>query len=271
MPVDQIPIGKFSLITRLSQKALRLYDKKGLLVPEIKDTFTGYRYYTISQIERGIKIKTLSWMGFTLDEIAELLTAEKEEEYGTIEAIVQKQISKIRLEIDRLRKIEEILLTQNGRFEVFDMSDTDPVIKEVPELRVISKREKGTYQETTGKLIGELMGFIFHPENMRNRLKITGPVMMLCHDEDYKEEDADIEIAIPISGRITVEDDSIEVKNLQGCKVLSVVHKGPYHNINLSYSKIQKYATENNLTLVGPDRELYFNSPEEVKEEDLMT
>ncbi|WP_243684252.1 MerR family transcriptional regulator [Methanosarcina barkeri] len=37
MSVDQIPIGKFSFMTRLSQKALRLYDRKGLLVPEAKD------------------------------------------------------------------------------------------------------------------------------------------------------------------------------------------------------------------------------------------
>jgi DNA-binding transcriptional MerR regulator len=36
--VDQIPIGKFSFMTRLSQKALRLYDRKGLLVPEEKNS-----------------------------------------------------------------------------------------------------------------------------------------------------------------------------------------------------------------------------------------
>ncbi|MDY0247587.1 MAG: MerR family DNA-binding transcriptional regulator, partial [Methanosarcina mazei] len=58
MPVDQIPIGKFSLMTRLSQKALRLYDSKELLVPKVKDSFTGYRYYTVPQIELGMKIKT---------------------------------------------------------------------------------------------------------------------------------------------------------------------------------------------------------------------
>jgi DNA-binding transcriptional MerR regulator len=56
MSVDQIPIGRFSLMTCLSQKALRLYDSKGLLVPEVKDSFTGYRYYTVPQIEQGIKV-----------------------------------------------------------------------------------------------------------------------------------------------------------------------------------------------------------------------
>nr|WP_250868919.1 MerR family transcriptional regulator [Methanococcoides seepicolus] len=39
----------------MTQKALRLYDRKGLLVPASKNAFTGYRCYTYPQIERGIK------------------------------------------------------------------------------------------------------------------------------------------------------------------------------------------------------------------------
>ncbi len=51
MTIDQIPIGRFSVITRLSQKALRYYDSKKVLVPEAKDGITGYRYYTGNQID----------------------------------------------------------------------------------------------------------------------------------------------------------------------------------------------------------------------------
>jgi hypothetical protein len=50
MAEDQIPIGRFSLITRFSRKALRLYDDRGLLVPGTKDVCTGYRYYTTARI-----------------------------------------------------------------------------------------------------------------------------------------------------------------------------------------------------------------------------
>jgi DNA-binding transcriptional MerR regulator len=77
MSADQIPIGKFSLITRLSQKALRCYDRKGLLPPAAKDMCTGYRYYTTAQIGRGVTIKTLHGLGFPLDEIAALLAAKE--------------------------------------------------------------------------------------------------------------------------------------------------------------------------------------------------
>jgi DNA-binding transcriptional MerR regulator len=54
MTVDQIPIGRFSTVTRLTKKALRLYDKRELLVPKAKDNVTGYRYYTGDQIQRGV-------------------------------------------------------------------------------------------------------------------------------------------------------------------------------------------------------------------------
>ncbi len=84
MAFDRIPIGKFSLITRLSPKALRLYDERGLLVPEVKDLCTGYRYYSGAQIPRGVSIKTLCSLGFSLCEIDMLLAAKVEQDSVTI-------------------------------------------------------------------------------------------------------------------------------------------------------------------------------------------
>lgn len=278
MSIDQIPIGKFSFMTRLTQKALRLYDRKGLLVPEAKDSFTGYRYYTVAQVERGMTIKTLAFLGFSLEEIAVLLDSESTGNCEAIEACFKKRLEDIRLEIGQLRKIEGILqgaCKQDGKIlELFKMSVTDPVIKEVPEMRVISKREKGVYAVTIGKLIGELCACVDSPENRRNRVKVTGPVMFLCHDEEYKEEGADIEVALPVSGRISVEDPKMEVKTLPGIRAISVVYRGPYQGVEAGYSRIFAYAAENNLEPLGPfspSRELYFNDPAEVPEEELMT
>lgn len=108
MSVDQIPIGKFSFMTRLSQKALRLYDRKGLLVPEAKDPFTGYRYYTVPQLEKGMKIKTLSFLGFSLEEISMLLDAESNGNYEQMEACFRKKLEETRTGIGKLQRIEGI-------------------------------------------------------------------------------------------------------------------------------------------------------------------
>ncbi len=275
MSVDQIPIGKFSFMTRLSQKALRLYDRKGLLVPEAKDPFTGYRYYTVSQLEKGMKIKTLCFLGFSLEEISLFLDAENKGDLEYIEAGFRKKLEQTRLEIGQLQRIEKILqgaCKHNGKvMELFKMSVTEPVIKEIPEMRVISKREKGDFVATIGKLIGEICTSVENPENQRNRVKVTGPVMFLCHDDEFKEKGADIEIALPVSGRISIEDPKMEIKTLPAIRAISVVYRGPYHGVEAGYNQIFSYARENDLETLSPDRELYFNSPEEVPEEELMT
>jgi PPM family protein phosphatase len=62
-----LTIGEFSRAVRLSPRALRLYDKLGLLPPEVVDGETGYRYYHPDQLERGRLIAWLRRLGMPLD------------------------------------------------------------------------------------------------------------------------------------------------------------------------------------------------------------
>jgi effector-binding domain-containing protein len=100
---------------------------------------------------------------------------------------------------------------------------------------------------------------------------ITGPVMMLGHDNEYKEKDADIEVALPISGEVSVSGTSIEAKTLPKCEVISAIHKGSYYNMDKAYAQIFEYAEEHKLKLVTPLRELYLNNVGEVPEDELLT
>jgi effector-binding domain-containing protein len=93
-------------------------------------------------------------------------------------------------------------------------------------MRVISKREKGTFPTTIGKLIGKICACIASSANKRNQVKVTGFVVFLYHEEEYKETGADIEIALPISGRISIEDPRIELKTLPGIKTVSAIYRG---------------------------------------------
>ena len=62
-------IGVFSKLVNLSVSTLRYYDSIGLLVPEIKDEITGYRYYSNNNFEELKLIKLLLNAGFSLEEI----------------------------------------------------------------------------------------------------------------------------------------------------------------------------------------------------------
>ena len=81
-------------------------------------------------------------------------------------------------------------MLKNKDKELMKMALIEPVIKEAPALRVVSKRDQGSYGETISRLIGELCELLFRPENQRNLVKMTGPVMAVYHDQEYKEKDA---------------------------------------------------------------------------------
>ena len=268
MAMDKIPISKFSLMTRLTEKALRLYDKKGILVPKEKNDLTGYRYYNISQVEKGLKIKSLSMLGFSLDQIADFLKYLEKNDDEKLNQIIQNRLSEVRFEKQKLDGIEDYLLKKNK--EVFEMTIGEPTIKEIPEMRVLSIRKIGSFGPTIGELIGMICATIKNPENEKN-LTVTGPIMSLCYDEEYKETDNDIECAIPISGQITVDNSEMQVKSYPASKVVSYVHKGSYNKLHEKYTYLYKYIQENNLKVNGPCRELYLNDPAQVSEGELKT
>ncbi|MEV1205228.1 MerR family transcriptional regulator, partial [Microbispora rosea] len=63
---ELLTIGTFARATRLSPKALRLYDEAGLLRPAAVDGESGYRYYDPAQLERARLIARLRRLGMPL-------------------------------------------------------------------------------------------------------------------------------------------------------------------------------------------------------------
>ncbi|MFL6124739.1 MerR family transcriptional regulator [Actinophytocola sp.] len=64
-----LTIGEFARASRLSAKALRLYDELGLLRPAVVDPGNGYRRYAPDQLERARAVAWLRRIGMPLAEI----------------------------------------------------------------------------------------------------------------------------------------------------------------------------------------------------------
>ncbi|MEU5255577.1 MerR family transcriptional regulator [Streptomyces longwoodensis] len=67
-----LTIGAFAKATRLSPKALRLYDELDLLRPARVDPDTGYRYYAADQLDRARLVAWLRRLGMPLARIREV-------------------------------------------------------------------------------------------------------------------------------------------------------------------------------------------------------
>jgi DNA-binding transcriptional MerR regulator len=74
--VKEISIGEFARRSRLSLKALRLYDERGVLVPSRVDQASGYRYYGTAQLEEARLVVMMRELQLPLAAIKELLACD---------------------------------------------------------------------------------------------------------------------------------------------------------------------------------------------------
>ena len=93
-----LKIGEFSKLSRISIRMLRYYDEMGLLVPEDTDPFTGYRYYSESQLFMAGRITALKDMGFKLCDTAELLKCWEDRETLEQRLLAQREAAWLQAE-----------------------------------------------------------------------------------------------------------------------------------------------------------------------------
>ncbi len=73
MKDDLMLIGEIAAFFGVSRKAIRLYEKKGIIKPVKVDVETGYRYYSAEQVQQLNTLLELKALGFSLDEIKMIL------------------------------------------------------------------------------------------------------------------------------------------------------------------------------------------------------
>ncbi|HAX40261.1 MAG TPA: MerR family transcriptional regulator, partial [Clostridiales bacterium] len=115
-------IGEFSQFVRVSPRMLRHYEKCGLISPAKTDPFTGYRQYSAAQIPQIGRIAALRDVGFSIEEIREILPRMDESAFldkwfrdKSIElrAVIEanhERLTKLMLMSGELRKEKTIML-----------------------------------------------------------------------------------------------------------------------------------------------------------------
>jgi DNA-binding transcriptional MerR regulator len=75
--VEEVSIGEFARRSRLSLKALRLYDELGVLVPARVDQASGYRYYDVGQVDEARLVVMLRQLQLPLAAVKEMLACDR--------------------------------------------------------------------------------------------------------------------------------------------------------------------------------------------------
>ncbi|HVT81233.1 MAG TPA: GyrI-like domain-containing protein [Phycisphaerae bacterium] len=122
--------------------------------------------------------------------------------------------------------------------------------KTVPALLVAGIRTRGKYSDC-GPLFGKLCRGAGGAA--------AGPPMMLHHDMEHKESDADFEACVPLKKSREIA--GAQVRELPGGRCVTLLHKGPYAEMRESYERVWAYIKEKGYRPVAPCREVYVKGP----------
>lgn len=120
-------IGALAKRTGLSVTTLRYYEKRGLLL-EGRRSSGGYREYDGSDVDRIEVLVAAKQLGFTLQEIAQILEAAYDpSQHDTVALLVEARISAVHKEIGSLSKIEKELVSRLGTWRKHKSANRDPL------------------------------------------------------------------------------------------------------------------------------------------------
>lgn len=100
-------IGEFAAMSGVTIRALRFYDRKGLLHPA-KVSEAGYRLYSTNELLRLQHIMTLKTLGCSLETIARVLEHNKSVRSSAVELLAQQR-SMVEKELNRLQIIAQAI------------------------------------------------------------------------------------------------------------------------------------------------------------------
>jgi DNA-binding transcriptional MerR regulator len=187
--MELMTIGDFAARTRLSAKALRLYDRLGLLRPAQTDPVSGYRRYSAEQVEAARLAGLLRRLGMPLSAIADVLAMTPA---GAAEAIEAYWAGAEAETADR-RALASYL---QARLKGADMTSYDIATRTMPARTVLSI-SRHLHASETGAFFGDAFA----------RLRAAGPGLpgiegcpyLIFYGEVSEDSDGPLELCRPLA------------------------------------------------------------------------
>jgi DNA-binding transcriptional MerR regulator len=245
-------IGDFSRFSRVSVKMLRHYDELGLLVPRHVDPHTNYRYYTADQLPRLNRILALRDLGFSLEQVGEMLDDDlSPEELRGMLKLRRAEIAR-RLEEEQAR-LERVAF----RLEQIEREEAPPrydvIVRAVDGQLVAALRQE---LSPDGESITDLF------ERLERYVADFGaraplPPLLIYHDESYEASPRDVEVVLPLKEEIP-PGHGVEIRQLAPLpRAACLVHTGRYDTLDHAVSALLGWADAHGYAVAGPLREVY--------------
>ena len=240
-------IGLFAQMNRITVKALRFYEEQGLLLPAKIDGESGYRYYTMSQMETLHRILALKEAGFTIEDMKHLDASGDERSFllRKKNAILEK-IAQLTLQLSRI----------DGYLMAGGNSLAAPVmVKTIPETVCAVMRCRIDSYDALFDIMPELGGY----------MEEAGCVCALpeyCFTQYLEPGFQEAQILVEVCEAVTekkADRGSLRFRTIPETRAACIYHKGSYRDFPKTYEVILRYIEENGYEICGNIRESYID------------
>lgn len=132
IPSQSLTIGALAAEAGVNVETIRFYQRRKLL-PEPERPYGGIRRYGPAEVSRLRFIKAAQRIGFTLDEIAQLLQLEDGTHCSQARTIAEHKLTDVRHRLEDLQRIETALAQLVKRCAVGRGKVTCPLIASLQE------------------------------------------------------------------------------------------------------------------------------------------
>ncbi|NPV59984.1 MAG: MerR family transcriptional regulator [Actinobacteria bacterium] len=262
--VDLFSIGEFSRVSKISVKALRHYDERGLLKPGHVDARSGYRYYSSAQLAEANLIRLLRSLQLPLEDIRLFL---RERDPGRRRALLEGHRKNMEEQLSRYRSILssiERIIAGGGEGMRREVG-----LRELAGQNILSVRLRTDYDRLGGSIV-KAFGDIHAILGERGEHP-SGPPFSIYYGEEWDEKDIDLETCVPVA-RPMGGRGRVQGKELPGCLVAFTMHNGPYHELAEAYQALDLWIRKEGYAYAGASREVYLVGFDQVRDEaDLRT
>lgn len=252
LPEPQLSIGEFARRSKLSMKALRLYDRLGLLPPADIDRHNGYRRYRQSQLGDARLIARLRQLDMPLAQVAEIIATPEQHRGDALVAYWDQVERRAAAQRDVLMYLLIKLAGKERTYDMFEIQERD-----IPEQFVLTEQRHITVaglDEWLPSAIGRMW------EIAPRFGGITGPVFVIYHGEVNEDSDGPVEVCAPISAdQATPPDVPTRVEPAHR-EAYTRIPKAQldYPQILSAYDAVEQWITANGRRMSASPREVYF-------------
>ncbi|PSL08428.1 DNA-binding transcriptional MerR regulator [Haloactinopolyspora alba] len=248
-------IGDFARHGRVSVRMLRHYDAIGLLRPAKVDDATGYRYYDTAQLGRLNRIVALKDLGFTLDQVHEIVDAavDAAELRGMLRLRRAELHDRIAADTARLRQVEARLhvIESEGHMPTDDVSVTSAPAVRVAELSATAADyEPSSISPVITPLYDDLVGRL-----QRAGVDVIGPAV--AYYEPGDDGAVVVHAGLPVDVEPSDAHDFAVVDVPELPSAARAVHHGSMDDVLTTANAVARWIEANGYRSTGYAREVY--------------